>query len=133
MGPPQLMGAFNSDASVKKACPSGLKGLLAERDARFNVNYEEKAEQREDITVPTLHPGKESLGIPSLATIQLQNMTSWPFLFAEQMLMRWCEMKRKILHRVATWQILLPMPKGHFKISMRSHMWMVKIVYYDMA
>jgi Protein of unknown function (DUF1264) len=76
MGPPQLMGAFNSDASVKKACPSGLKGLLAERDARFNVNYEEKAEQREDITVPTLHPGKESLGIPSLATIQLQNMTS---------------------------------------------------------
>jgi uncharacterized protein DUF1264 len=63
MGPPELMGAFNSDASVKKAHSSGLKGLLAERDARFNINHGEKAEQREDIAVPTLHPGKESLGM----------------------------------------------------------------------
>lgn len=57
MGPPQLMGSFTSDERVKLAHPDGLKGLVAERDGRFGVNYEQKAEKRKDIEPAEKHPG----------------------------------------------------------------------------
>jgi len=54
MGEPQLMGSFRSEDDVKKAHPGGLKGLLAERDRRFGVDFELKREQRKDIEEPAL-------------------------------------------------------------------------------
>lgn len=58
MGEPQLMGSFRSEDDVRQACPGGLKGLLADRDRRYGVNYEQKREQREYIEEPALDPGK---------------------------------------------------------------------------
>ncbi|PGH07525.1 hypothetical protein AJ79_06260 [Helicocarpus griseus UAMH5409] len=57
IGPPMLMGSFLSEEKVKKAHPGGLKSLLAERDARFGVNHEQKAEKRKDIPPVDKHPG----------------------------------------------------------------------------
>lgn len=58
MGPPQLMGSFTSEERVKLANPDGLKGLLKERDPRFKVDHEAKAEKRKDIEPIEKHPGR---------------------------------------------------------------------------
>jgi hypothetical protein len=78
MGPPQLMGSFTSEERVKKAHPEGLKGLVAERDARFNVNHEQKAEKRKDIEPVEKHPGM-SIGIVASVMLGLVSidMLNW--------------------------------------------------------
>lgn len=57
LGMPQLMGSFQSDADVEKAVKGGRKALLEERDKRFHVNHERKAEIRKGIKEPEQHPG----------------------------------------------------------------------------
>lgn len=49
MGAPQLMGSFTSEERVKMVHPGGLKKLAADRDRRFGVDLEVKAEKRKDI------------------------------------------------------------------------------------
>jgi hypothetical protein len=61
LGPPQLMGSLTSEETAKKAHPDGTRALLADRDARYGVNHEEKAQQRKDIPEPEKHPGKFGL------------------------------------------------------------------------
>lgn len=57
MGAPQLMGSFISKERVAMANPNGLKGMLGERDARFKVDHEDKAEKRREIDPVEKHPG----------------------------------------------------------------------------
>jgi hypothetical protein len=58
LGLPQLMGSFTSDETTKKVHPGGRKALLSDRDARYGVNHEQKAESRKHIQEPPKHPGK---------------------------------------------------------------------------
>ncbi|KAL1986506.1 hypothetical protein VTN96DRAFT_6265 [Rasamsonia emersonii] len=60
LGTPQLMASLISDDMANKIHPGGRKALLADRDSRFGVNHEEKAETRKDIPVPEKHPGKQA-------------------------------------------------------------------------
>ncbi|KAK2764517.1 hypothetical protein FQN54_009212 [Arachnomyces sp. PD_36] len=61
MGPPELMGSFTSEEKVKLVNPEGLKGLAADRDARFKVNHEQKAEKRKDIEPVEKHPDADAM------------------------------------------------------------------------
>ncbi|KAK2737783.1 hypothetical protein FQN55_000894 [Onygenales sp. PD_40] len=61
MGPPQLMGSFTSDERVRLAHSGGLKGLCAERDERFGISHEQKAEKRKDIEPFEKHPDADSM------------------------------------------------------------------------
>ena len=61
MGPPQLMGSFTSDESVKLAHAGGLDGLLQDRDERFGVDHRHKAKKREGIEPVEHHPGRYSV------------------------------------------------------------------------
>ncbi|OKL58108.1 hypothetical protein UA08_06557 [Talaromyces atroroseus] len=58
LGEPQLMGSIGSDAMLDKVHPQGRKALLAERDQRFGVDHEQKAQSRAAIPVPEIHPGE---------------------------------------------------------------------------
>lgn len=58
MGPPQLMGSFTSPESVGLAKTGGIDELLGERDARFGVDYRQKAKKREEIEPVDKHQGK---------------------------------------------------------------------------
>ncbi|CAI7620079.1 unnamed protein product [Penicillium bialowiezense] len=61
MGPPQLMGSFTSPESVGLAKTGGIDALLGERDARFGVDYRQKAKKREEIEPVDKHQGKYRL------------------------------------------------------------------------
>lgn len=58
LGMPQLMGSINNDAMADKLHPGGKKKLFTERDRRFGVDYEQKAQSRADIQEPELHQGE---------------------------------------------------------------------------
>ncbi|KAL1961991.1 hypothetical protein VTN77DRAFT_682 [Rasamsonia byssochlamydoides] len=60
MGPPELMASFISDETVKNTKPGGLKELLADRDKRFGVSYEDKQEKRKDIQPVEKHPDADA-------------------------------------------------------------------------
>lgn len=60
LGEPQLMASVISEDMANRIRPGGRRELLADRDARFGVNHEEKAETRKDIPVPKKHPGKKA-------------------------------------------------------------------------
>ncbi|KAJ5312702.1 hypothetical protein N7508_003532 [Penicillium antarcticum] len=57
MGPPQLMGSFTSEESVKAAKPGGLDELLGDRDGLYGVDYRQKAKKREGIEAVEKHAG----------------------------------------------------------------------------
>ncbi|KKA22755.1 DUF1264 domain protein [Rasamsonia emersonii CBS 393.64] len=61
LGTPQLMASLISDDMANKIHPGGRKALLADRDSRFGVNHEEKAETRKDIPVPEKHPDADAM------------------------------------------------------------------------
>ncbi|KAL2011449.1 hypothetical protein VTN00DRAFT_4167 [Thermoascus crustaceus] len=61
IGQPQLMGSFTSDDTVRRAKRGGLDELLADRDARFGVNYKDKAERRKDIPPVNIHPDCDAI------------------------------------------------------------------------
>ena len=48
---PTLMGSLTKEGQVD------LEETLADRDKRYNVNYKDKAKQREDIELPGIHEG----------------------------------------------------------------------------
>lgn len=68
IGQPQLMGSFTSDDTVRRAKRGGLDELLAGRDARFGVNYKDKAERRKDIPPVNIHPGMLCLSSNGLSS-----------------------------------------------------------------
>ncbi|CAG8122264.1 unnamed protein product [Penicillium olsonii] len=61
MGAPQLMGSFTSEESVELAKPGGLDALLGERDARFGVDYRQKAKKREGIEPVEIHADADAM------------------------------------------------------------------------
>ena len=52
LGPPQLMSSFTSPEQFK-----GLKDVIRDRDRRYGVDHEAKAEKRAYIEEPEIHPG----------------------------------------------------------------------------
>lgn len=60
LGPPELMISFVSDDTVKFAHPQGLKSLLNDRDERFGVSYEKKAEERREVKPAYKHPDADA-------------------------------------------------------------------------
>ena len=52
LGGPELMMSFTTE----EQCP-GFKGMVGERDSRFKVNHEQKAEKRSYIQDPPIHDG----------------------------------------------------------------------------
>lgn len=58
LGQPVLMMSF-----TKPDQQPGLDELISERDSRFGVDHKQKAEKREYIEEPEIHPGK-ALGTP---------------------------------------------------------------------
>ncbi|CAG7947294.1 unnamed protein product [Penicillium nalgiovense] len=57
LGPPQLMGSFVSNESVKLAHPAGLDSLLEDRNKRYGVDHRQKAKKREGIEPVEKHSG----------------------------------------------------------------------------
>ncbi|QQK44043.1 Peptidase S24/S26A/S26B [Penicillium digitatum] len=60
LGPPQLMGSFVSNESVKMAHPAGLDSLLEDRNKRYGVDHRQKAKKREGIKPVEKHPDADS-------------------------------------------------------------------------
>ncbi|XHG04626.1 hypothetical protein AWENTII_007878 [Aspergillus wentii] len=61
MGPPELMTSFISEEKVQIAHPEGLKSMVADRDRRFGVDHEVKAEKRKHIPAIEKHPDADSI------------------------------------------------------------------------
>ena len=53
LGEPQLMGSFTSQEQFRD-----FKEVVGERDRRFGVDHEKKAEKRRYIVEPEVHPGE---------------------------------------------------------------------------
>ena len=77
LGEPQLMMSF-----TKADQQPGLKELMKDRDSRFRVNHEQKAEKREYIREPEIHDGNSPqmnavfrvTGTDSLVSLQMQTV-----------------------------------------------------------
>jgi Protein of unknown function (DUF1264) len=60
LGQPQLVGSITSDAMLDSVHPKG-RALVTERDQRFGVDHERKAQARASIPDPEIHPGELSM------------------------------------------------------------------------
>lgn len=58
LGPPQLMMSFTQEGQCP---PPGFKKVVSERDARFGVSHEQKANKRAYIEEPEIHPDADSM------------------------------------------------------------------------
>jgi hypothetical protein len=58
LGKPELLMSFTGDGQFD------FETHVGERDERFGVDYRQKREAREGISMPTIHPGKHQVWCP---------------------------------------------------------------------